>query len=67
MTLLLYVHTIIIAGELSEYSEYPLTYLGPGNVLPLHGVLLGPHTWVCCRREIFTEALLLQLLSSLTA
>ena len=37
----------------------PLTYLGPDNLLPWHGVLLGPQTWACCGREIFTEALLL--------
>ena len=37
----------------------PLTYLGPGNLLPSHGVLLGPQTWARCGQEIFTEALLL--------
>ena len=62
MTFLLYVHTIIIPGELIKAKNKPLT---PGNVPPRHGVLLGPHTWVHCGREIFTDALLLH--SSLTA
>ena len=55
---MLYVHTIIIPGEIKAKNK-PLTYLGPGKVLPWHGVLLGPQTWERCGREIFTEALLL--------
>ena len=34
MTLMLYVHTIIILGELYKAKNKPLTYLGPGNLLP---------------------------------
>ena len=33
MTLMLYVHTIIILGELYKAKNKPLTYLGPGNLL----------------------------------
>ena len=34
MTLLVYVHTIIILGEHYKAKNKPLTYLGPGNVVP---------------------------------
>ena len=57
---MLYVHTTIYYWVSSiKAKNKPLTYLGPGNLLPWHGVLLGPQTWARCGREIFTEALLL--------
>ena len=59
MMLMLYVHTIIILGSSIKTKNKPLTYVGPGNLLPRHRELLGPPTWARCRRESFTEALLL--------
>ena len=46
MALLLYIHTVIIAGEFSKARNNPLTYLGPWN---------GAR----CQQETFTTALLL--------
>ena len=55
----LYVHTINTGRVIIKVKNKPLNYPGPGNVLPRHGVLLGPLTWARCQREIFIEAMLL--------
>ena len=45
MTLILYLHTIIIRESSIKAKNMAITNLGSGNVIPRHGVLLGPHTW----------------------
>ena len=66
MMLMLYVHTIIILGELYKAKNKPLTYLGPGNILPRHGVLLGPQTWALWEGNLYRGLMRLSILSPTT-